>query len=226
MEKQSTGMYFSGHPMEEYREKLKSITHQNTLIINESVRKNEDGEYEHIRGGMNDGDSVILGGIIEKRQNKLTRAKSQMAYITLEDSYGSVEGLVFPKVLNRLSHYLTEGKIVLVLGTLSIREDETPKILVNSAEPLDAALEHEKLNKKDTVIKSPILYIRLETKNNEILNRVTETLAPFAGDTEVRLFFNDTRGMTRVPRRFFFNGSASGIRELQREFGAENVVMK
>ena len=226
MEKQSTGMYFSGHPMEEYREKLKSITHQNTLIINESVRKNEDGEYEHVRGGMNDGDSVVLGGIIEKRQNKLTRAKSQMAYITLEDSYGSVEGLVFPKVLNRLSQFLTEGKMVLVSGTLSIREDETPKILVNSAEPLDAALEHEKLNKKDTVIKSPILYIRLETKNSDNLNRVTETLAPFAGDTEVRLFFNDTRGMTRVPRRLFFNGSASGIRELQREFGAENVVMK
>ena len=149
-----------------------------------------------------------------------------MAYITLEDSYGSVEGLVFPKVLNRLSSFLTEGSMLLVSGTLSIREDEAPKILVNSVEPLDSALESEKLNKKHKEIKAPILYIRLETKNNDNLNRVTETLAPFAGDTEVRLFFNDTRGMTRVPRRLFFNGSASGIRELQREFGTENVVMK
>ncbi len=245
MEKQSIGMYFSGHPMEEYSDKLRELSANTTLDINESVTKNEDGEYERVDGGMHDGDRVVIGGIIEARKNKTTRAKSQMAFITLEDAFGSVECLVFPKVLNRYSGVLYEGNTLLVSGTLSLREDEAPKILLNDAEPLDEALARG----KEAVMRgrasrrggaapqpetggngaaqgSPVLYIRLETKDAQTLGHVREALAPFRGDVEVRLYFSDTKRTARAPRDLYFNGSASAVRELGYEFGEGNVVLK
>ena len=218
LEKQSIGMYFSGHPMEEYEAKVRSLTRQNIAMINESVIKDEDGEYISTGTGLNDGDNIVLGCIIESRKNKTTRAKSQMAFLTLEDSYGSVEALVFPKILATYSHQLQEGAVVLVKGTLSIREDEEPKILLNAVESLDSAL--------DSVPEKKVLYIRLETNAPDTFTRVRESLAPFKGDIEVRLYFMDTKKVVRVPENLYFNGSPSAMRELKFEFGDSNVAFK
>lgn len=218
LEKKSIGMYFSGHPMEEYEAKVKKLTKHNIGMLNNSVVKNDEGEYVHNAGGLNDGDSVCIGCIIETRKNKITRSKTQMAFLTLEDAYGSIEALVFPKVLTQYSNKLQEGDTVLVNGTLSLREDEEPKVLVNSVELLDAAI--NKMPQKK------ILYIRFETNDESVFERVSEALAPFGGDMEVRLFFGDTKRVVRVPERLYFNGSLSGVAELKREFGDENVVIK
>ena len=217
-EKQSIGMYFSGHPMEEYESKIKSVTPYNTAILNESMTLNEDGEYVSTGSGLNDGDSVILGCIIESRKNKITRSKTQMAFLTLEDSYGAIESLVFPKVLAQYSHYLTEGNKVLVKGTLSLREDEEPKILLNSVELLDDAISKVSAKK--------VLYIRFRTGGEDTFARVRDTLSAFRGDIEVRLYFEDTKKVVRVPRELYFSGAASAVRELEKEFGEGNVVFK
>lgn len=50
------------------------------------------------------------------------------------------------------------------------------------------------------------LYIQLETRNDENLKNVEKYLSPYQGDMEVRLFFKDTRKMSSVPRRLWFNG--------------------
>ena len=141
-----------------------------------------------------------------------------MAFLTLEDSYGSVEALVFPKILATYSHQLQEGAVVLVKGTLSIREDEEPKILLNAVESLDSAL--------DSVPEKKVLYIRLETNAPDTFTRVRESLAPFKGDIEVRLYFMDTKKVVRVPENLYFNGSPSAMRELKFEFGDSNVAFK
>ncbi|MBQ3125301.1 MAG: DNA polymerase III subunit alpha [Clostridia bacterium] len=218
LEKQSIGMYFSGHPMEEYEAKVRSLTRQNIAMINESVIKDEDGEYISTGTGLNDGDNVVIGCIIENRKNKTTRAKSQMAFLTLEDSYGSVEALVFPKILATYSHQLQEGAIVLIKGTLSIREDEEPKILLNAVESLDSAI--------NSMPEKKVLYIRIEANEADTFSRVRDALSPFGGDVEVRLYFMDTKKVVRVPRELYFNGSQSAVRELKFEFGDENVAFK
>lgn len=218
LEKQSIGMYFSGHPMEEYEESAKKLSRYNISHINESVTKDDNGEYIATGTGLNDGDNITLACIIESRKNKTTRSKSQMAFLTLEDSYGSVEALVFPKVLSVYSPQLQEGAVVLVKGTLSIREDEEPKILLNAAEPLNKALENTPQNN--------VLYIRLDTNEGDTFMRVREALSPFRGDIEVRLFFKDTKKVVRVPRELYFNGTPQAIKELEFEFGDTNVAYK
>ena len=218
LEKQSTGLYFSGHPMDEYSDRVKKLTSHNISMIHDSVVKDEDGEYVTTGEGLNDGDNIVLACIIESRKNKTTRNKSQMAILTLEDSYGSVEALVFPKILTSYSQQLQEGATVLVKGTVSIREDEEPKILLNSAESLDAAINQQREN--------PVLYIRLDSNESDTFSRVRYALAPFSGDIEVRLYFKDTKKVIRVPRDLYFNGTESALDELKLEFGTENVAYK
>lgn len=214
LEKQSTGMYFSGHPMEEYELELRKITKINIGVINESVIKTEDDEYVSTGKGLSDGDSIVLGCVIEGRKNKLTRNNAQMAFLTLEDAYGSVEALVFPKILERYSHLLQEGDIVLVKGTLSLREDDEPKVLLNSVEPIRPKEVHE------------ILYLRLDTDTEEIRNKVKLYLEDHRGNMEVRLFFKDTRKILRVPRNLYFDGSEMGLIMLKQAFGKDNVAVK
>lgn len=141
-----------------------------------------------------------------------------MAFLSLEDSFGAIEAMVFPKVLAKYSSLLTEGAVILAKGTLSIREDEEPKLLLNSAEPLEEVLK--------TVKKERVLYIRLESEYDNTFERVRSALAPFSGNIEVRLFFMDTKRVVRVPESLYFNGSAYGIKELELEFGDGNVAYK
>lgn len=112
MEKQSTGLYFSGHPMEEYTDKIKKLTKYNISDVLTSVHKDEDGNYHAVEGGLQDGDMMIICAAIASRKNKTTRSNAQMAFLNVEDVYGSVECIVFPKVLNEFSPLLQEDNLV------------------------------------------------------------------------------------------------------------------
>ena len=170
--------------MDEYASRAKKLTRINTFEINSSVVKNEEGEYVHAESGLKDGERVSLACIIESRKNKTTRNRAQMAFLSLEDSYGSVECLVFPKTLSRYSSMLEEGNIVLVNGNVSLREDEEPKLLMDNVEDLESALKNaDRLaaRKADNIkaastadengIKRPIVYVRLKTRSDELLKK-------------------------------------------------------
>ena len=218
MEKQSTGLYFSGHPMEEYTDKIKKLTKYNISDVLTSVHKDEDGNYHAVEGGLQDGDMMIICAAIASIKNKTTRSNAQMAFLNVEDVYGSVECIVFPKVLNEFSPLLQEDNLVAIACRLSIREDEAPKILMQSVQLLDEALMAKKEPKR--------LYIQLETRNDENLKNVEKYLSPYQGDMEVRLFFKDTRKMSSVPRRLWFNGTENAIYDLKNIFGEDNVKIK
>ena len=96
MEKQSTGLYFSGHPMEEYTDKIKKLTKYNISDVLTSVHKDEDGNYHAVEGGLQDGDMMIICAAIASRKNKTTRSNAQMAFLNVEDVYGSVEMYSIP----------------------------------------------------------------------------------------------------------------------------------
>ena len=218
IEKHSTGLYFSGHPMEEYTDKIKKLTKYNISDVLTSVHKDEDGNYHAVEGGLQDGDMMIICAAIASRKNKTTRSNAQMAFLNVEDVYGSVECIVFPKVLNEFSPLLQEDNLVAIACRLSIREDEAPKILMQSVQLLDEALMAKKEPKR--------LYIQLETRNDENLKNVEKYLSPYQGDMEVRLFFKDTRKMSSVPRRLWFNGTENAIYDLKNIFGEDNVKIK
>ncbi len=120
-EKEMLGFYVSGHPLARYAVQLKRFT--STLTSNLS--------------GHTDGEEIKIVGLIAKIKQTVTRAKQEkMAIIKLEDLEGAVEILIFPRTYQKVSVYLQPNSVVMVKGTLSLKEDE-PKIIVNDLFPVE-----------------------------------------------------------------------------------------
>ena len=228
LEKQSIGMYFSGHPMEEYTDRIQKLTKHNIGDILMSVQRDEEGNYRHTEGGLQDEERVVICASVASRKNKTTRSNSQMAFLTLEDTFGSVECIVFPKILGMYSPILQEDEIICVSGRVSIREDENPKLIAETVEPIETALEKgievAAAKPKKTAVQR--LYIKLDSRTAENLKQVEESLAPYQGDMEVRLFFEDTKKMASVPRRLWYNNTISALEDIKSIFGTDNVRIK
>lgn len=142
MEKEVAGIYLSGHPLDDYREDLEKMKYPHiSEIIDEP---NNSGYF--------DGSEVSVVGIISLRREKLTRSNTNMAFITLEDFTGSIESIVFPKVLTRLDSLLAENSIVMLHGRLDIKEDEGVKLIVDSATPFAGTAESLKISLSDEML--------------------------------------------------------------------------
>ena len=217
MEKQTIGMYLSGNPMDEYSEKIKSITKHNIQSILSSVEKGEDGEYKQVEGEITDGQNIRICAIVSNRKNKITRSNSQMAFIKLEDGFGTIEALVFPKVLDKYSDVLQEENVIVCDGRVSIREDEEPKLLLEKALLLDMV---------NVSPKKKMIYLRIEKRNNESLNVFKKIAKNYSGDIPVLIYFEDTKQRLMAPEELYMNASSNAIMQLKAEFGEDNVILK
>ena len=217
MEKQSIGMYLSGNPMERYEEKIRSITKHNIGSILASVEKNDDGSFVEVDGGVKDNDYVKLCVVISSRKNKITRSNTQMAFLKIEDSFGSMEVLVFPKILTKYSQILAEENIILAEGRVSLREDEEPKLLLESAELLDMVNPPEKLK---------TLYIKLLERTPQVLEEYSTIAKQYSGKNPVCLYFEKTGERLFAPDNLKINPQDEAIKALCDKFGRENVVLR
>ncbi len=217
-EKEATGMYFSGHPMEEYTDFARSVTSYDIGKINRSVQRDEDGNFRAVSGGLRDGDPVTLVCSIASRKNKTTRANAQMAFLSIEDTMGTMECMVFPKVYTQYSPMLNEDEILVISGRVSFREDEEPKLIAETFQTIESA--------KESYKKAPVLYIKLPTRTDEVLLKLRDELSPYRGNMEVRLFFEDTKKVVRAPENLWFNCTESALDDLKAVFGAENVRIR
>jgi len=130
MEKETTGVYISGHPLDAYAEKLSKLQ-VNARFLESLAEEAPD------HGMSWDQKPVRMGGIIAEKKLKATRSGNMMAFVQLEDMYGATEVLVFPKVYERVSGLLEQDAPVVMAGKLSVREDESPKLLLDRVAPLD-----------------------------------------------------------------------------------------
>ena len=127
-EKSVTGLYITGHPLSDYSAALSALT----MDTAELARLMDGPDH----GLSADGMRVQMGGMLTEVRQKATKAGNLMGFITLEDLTGTIEALVFPKVLERVSTQLEADTAVILSGRLSIREDEDPKLLLDTVEPL------------------------------------------------------------------------------------------
>ena len=138
-EKEMTGVYISGHPLDASADLLDRLP-----VSTRTLRELEERED---RGIGEDGRKCVMGGILVSSRGKATKKGDMMGFVVLEDLTGQVEGLVFPKTYARISHELTEDREVLLSGRLSVREDEAPKLIVEDVTGLRegiAAMTEEK----------------------------------------------------------------------------------
>ncbi len=149
MEKEMTGVYISGHPLDEVSELLDRLEISTAFLRELSERED--------KGLSEDGRRVTMGGILVSSRSRATKKGDLMGFVTLEDLTGQVEGLVFPKNYQRIGHQLREDSMVLLSGRLSIREDEDPKLLVENVDDLKQALALLPVLNKDPVREEPEL---------------------------------------------------------------------
>ncbi|MGI6699482.1 MAG: DNA polymerase III subunit alpha [Christensenellales bacterium] len=129
MEKEVTGVYISGHPLDEYAKALTRCPF--STVVLEEIKEEDESGIAH------DGQKVTLGGVVQTLRPKATRAGDMMGFLTVEDLTGQVECILFPRVYENYQALIREGQVVKISGRLSIREDEEPKIILESLSLLE-----------------------------------------------------------------------------------------
>ena len=211
MEKETTGIYISGHPMDDYRALLR-----NTHVVPIANLMSEEHHYE-------DDQIVSVAGVVQNVKMKTTRNNSMMAYVTMEDDTASVEMLAFSNVLNQFGGYLKENSAIAVTGRLSLRDDKEPQIVVNRVRPIsDFAKAEEQQPERNPEIRKGTLYLRLDSEQDARYTKVKAILNMFPGESTVVLYFADTG--TRRGTKCILRDSM--LQELKNILGDGNVVLK
>ncbi len=137
LEKEMLGIYISGHPLEKLREQIERKTNINTIELKKldeqmSSNLNEENlQMQNEKPKYQDGQNVKYAGIITSIKKKYTKNNKIMAFVTIEDLYGTAEVIVFENAYLKAGKSLVEENIVMVDGRLSIREDDTTTIIAN-----------------------------------------------------------------------------------------------
>ena len=231
MEKETTGLYLSGHPMDEYRGLARQAQAAPVKqIIDDLTGENSQPTYQ-------DGMTVRLACVITAVRLKSTKNGSMMAYVTAEDDTAAIELVVFPRSLQQCGAYLTEDSAVLLTGKIDAREDEAPKVLLNEAKPLSestvAALPDGQDPKKSVYTDAQAaklaphkLFLRISSMKSEEWPQIKAILLTKPGDTPVYLYPTDTKKKTLAARRYWCDPDIAFLEKLRFLLREEDVIIQ
>ena len=200
MERETLGIYISGHPLLDYAEELKKLG----TTVSGLLEADGTGQYKEEQ-------RLKLGGIVTAVRTKPTRSgKGLMAYVTLEDLSGSMELTLFPSAFEKHGAKLAVDSIVVVSGRLNIREEQKNTLLVEDVRALEKGAERK-------------LYLRMSLGEQGPWEQVHPLLQRYPGDVAVVLFDGQTRKQKLVPRAMYVNPAPALLTALGQILGKENV---
>lgn len=202
-EKEVLGIYVSGHPLDAYDQLLKKNATVNTsdFILDE--------ETNHVR--VEDGNIETLGGMITSRNLKTTRNNSVMAFVTLEDMFGTVEVIVFPRDYEKNRHLIEVDKRVLIRGKVAVEEDRPAKLICQNIIPFDEIPREiwVKFSDKES-------YLQREEELNHILH-------PFDGRDMVVVYCEKEKIVKRLSKNQSVGWNLELRDQLNSKFGEDNI---
>lgn len=212
MEREMTGLYLSGHPMDEYRDKVSKLGATPIgAIVGDFAGENGPERFA-------DGQYVTIAGVVASFKKRTTKNNSMMAYVNLEDDSGTMELLAFQRALDTGGSYIYDNAALIVRGRISIRDEKEPQLMVDSIRPLSdldpMQGQPEKKEKK--------LFIRLNSGDAKGLRKIELLLEMFMGEDQMVIYFADLQKQ-RTARCLVHDALIGELREL---FGEENVVVK
>ena len=213
MEREMTGLYLSGHPMDEYRDRVKSLG----LTPIGSIMLDFAGENGPER--FSDGQYVTVAGIISDFKTRATKNNSMMAYISLEDDSGSMELLAFQRALDSGGGYIKANAAIIVRGRISVRDEKEPQIMVDSIRPLSDVDAPEEAQEKKQERK---LFLRLDSGDKRAMRKIELLLEMFVGSEQMVIYYADIKKQRSA--RCLIHPAL--IKELKELLGEENVVVK
>ena len=216
MEKETTGLYLTGHPMDEYRDLAKRFQ---AAPIGGVL---SDFEQESGPSAYRDGQRLTLAGVVTASKTKTTRNNTLMAYVTLEDDTGSLEMLVFARVLAECGPYLKENMPILAEGRISVRDEKAPQLMCDRVRPLEQAGTAAPAASEESG-KAKKLYIRVPSMDDPRWKKIQLILTMFPGEELFKAKFEAENQWTS-PTPVVVHPAL--VRELEELLGAENVVVK
>ncbi len=210
MEKETTGLYLSGHPMDEYRQQAQKY---GAVPISAVMAA---GEGDDRASPYGDGQRVTLAGVVASVRTKTTKNNSLMAYVMLEDATGSMELLCFSRTLTESGAYLKANLPVAVTGRVSIRDEKAPQLMVDQVIPLSG-----ERRRPAGAGENQVLWIRLPD-GGERFTWLKTLLSMFPGDAPAIVYLVDKR---RKLQTHCLHHEAL-LAELRETLGEENVVLK
>ncbi|MDF2985818.1 MAG: polymerase alpha subunit [Eubacterium sp.] len=214
MEKEMLGLYVSGHPLSEYQSILDKNVNlfSKDMFINGNEDDNNDIELELKK--LSDSMRVAVGGIVVSRKTKTTKNNNLMAFIGLEDLYGTMELIVFPTIFEKYSQLLQQESIVIVYGRLSLREDEQPKIICEEVLPIRSLEE-----------KGLYMYFNKELSKEESSSLIA-LLKYFNGSTPTYIRKKDDDKFKKLDRQYWIDVNNDIMEELESRLGKDNITIK
>ena len=215
-----TGIYLTGHPLEDYEELIKNRTSTRTIDIlggealEEDILDEASKQIENENSVVKDGERVIIGGLITEVSRKITKNNTMMAFIQLEDLYSSIEVIVFPKILSSYNALIQEDEIVLIKGRVSKREDEEPKVLCDAVEKL-------------VKVSTEKLYIQINN-NGEVkdaMNDFKSISKSNPGNIPIYICTREEKKKYLVSREYWIKENEEVMEFLKSKYGRENVKL-
>ena len=203
-EHETLGIYLSGHPLDDYSALLKKLK---TVSVAEALNPDM----------HSDGDNITLAACISSIRLKTTRNNSTMAYVVFEGAISSIEGILFPKVLEKHQAILKEDAIVIVKARISTREDSAPQLICDE---LHLISEYEHIDTEES--KNSKLYLRLPDENCDKAKAVRAIASAFPGELETIIYYVDTKKRVRT----YITNDVIVLNRLREILGGENVVLK
>ena len=223
MEKDATGLYLSGHPLTPYKEHYKTMRTDRLDRVLTAV--------EEDTGAYPDGATVRLLCMVGSVRVQTTKSGARMAYLQLEDLYGSIEMVAFPKLLAQHEALLQAGQVLLVQGRLDVQEEKEPKLLGERVEavpetpPTAAPKRGESAYNPATAPSARAgLYLRLPTDHGDAYENAMRLLTQHGGELPVYIRFADSGKLVRAPRELWVTPNNALIRTLERVLGKDNVA--
>ncbi|MFA9380304.1 MAG: DNA polymerase III subunit alpha, partial [Acetanaerobacterium sp.] len=230
-EKETIGLFISGHPLNDYKYAAAKLRAVELSAITQS---HSDGT-----GRFKDRDMAKLVCIVISKKLKTTKNEQTMAFIQIEDTTASLEGIVFPNLLESSAKLLEEGTVVVITGRISFRDEEEPKIICEGIQTVEDAL-HAMQSGQNTgqppVIAPPAehkdkksrqgLYLKLVSRDDDRLAQIQPILEFFSGATIVYVYFTQDNVLTQAPRSLWTTPVPVMMEELKRILGDGNVVMR
>ena len=201
-EKETLGIYVSGHPMEAYQE----LWQKNVTARTSDFIVDEDGHTV-----VEDNSIVVVGGMITAKKVKTTRTSQLMAFVSLEDMVGTVEALVFPKIYEKNKQYLTEDSKVFLRGRASIGDDPVGKLVCEEVIPF-SAIPNE-------------LWLQFEDQEfyERTVDSVMAVLRESEGKDRVVIYLKKERKLRRLSPSWAINAQGRLLEELYTLLGEKNV---
>ncbi len=215
LEKEITGLYITGHPMDEYKELSEKIKADRVIDIIET-----DGRLSL---KYKDNSNVKIFGIISKVEKKVTKNNSTMCFVMLEDLTSTIECIVFSKLYADCVMHLQSGNIVLINGRLSLREDREPSIICESIQANPKNLFKDDSHKISEKKQRKGIFLRYNSNDLIVKEKLTVMLDVFCGTFPVYSYYTDTKVYKLSG---YINNDDAIINEFRIIVGKDNVVVR